>query len=86
MPEVRGEAIRIEGGITTGGKVIFDDPNLFTELPKVSLTPVTNKIALVSLIKRTLTELEYKVSTLKGKKWKDETNKISIIWLAIQEK
>jgi len=86
MPEVRGEAIKIEGGVITGGKVVYDDPNLFTELPKISLTPVTNKIALATLTKRTLTEFKYRVRTLTGKKWKDETNKISIIWIAIQEK
>lgn len=87
MPEDTGELIRIEGGIITGGKVVFDDPNLFTELPKISILPVTSRIVSVSLINRTTQEFTYKVMAKIGWwRWRNRTTTIPVIWLAIQEK
>lgn len=86
MPEKRQEFIKIEGGICQTGEVIFEDSNLFTEFPKISLTPITNQIALTILINRTLTGFEYRVKVRVWWRWRDRTTEIPVIWIAIQEK
>lgn len=84
--EKRTEFIKIEGGKTIGGKVVFDDPDFFTELPKISILPITKEIVSVSLIKRSTKGFTYKVMIKKWWRWKNETKEIPILWLAIQEK
>lgn len=88
MPERRLEAIKVEGGVGIGGKVVFDDPYLFTKTPKISIIAKTTKIVLVTLTSRSKTNFKYKIrqwNQAQGK-WKNKTSTIKVIWLAIQEK
>lgn len=87
MPEVRSETIKIEGGIILGGEVIYDNPSLFTELPKLSLTPIFDDVVTISIISRNLIGFIYKVMyRWKGILWRNGTNTIPVIWIAIQER
>jgi hypothetical protein len=87
LPEQRQEFIKIEGGLITGGEVVFEDSSLFSELPKISLTPVTNQTVSVGILERSTTGFKYKVMIKTGWfRWRNRTGSIPVIWIAIQEK
>lgn len=86
MPIIPQETIKVEGGLSIGGTVIFDDP-IFTELPKITATPFTNIDSIVRITSRSITGFTYKIKKrYKRFFWRNGTNEIPVLWLAIQEK
>lgn len=85
MPERRQEFVKVEGGIITGGTVVFDVP--FTQIPKAVITPITNEIVSATITGGNQNGFTYKVRRRASIfSWVDATNTIPVVWIAIQEK
>lgn len=81
---VSDEPTHVEVGVETGGVVVYDEPN-FTKAPIPVVTPLTNQTVLATVTSYSKTGFTYVVKARVFWRWRDRTNNISVLWIAIEE-